>query len=166
MTIKTLKDLFVDELKDMYNAENQLTKALPQMAKKANSDTLKKALEDHLKETENHITRLEKVFKEIDMPAKGKKCDAMEGLIKEAKSMMEEVKNTNVLDAAIISAAQKVEHYEIGSYGTLRTFANLLGLTKAVDLLQETLDEESAANEKLTQIAESEVNAEAEEATA
>lgn len=166
MSVKTLKDLFIDEVKDMYNAENQLTKALPQMAKKANSDKLKKALESHLEETENHVTRLEKVFQECDVPAKGKKCDAMEGLIKEAKKMMEEVKDNNVLDAAIISAAQKIEHYEIASYGTLRTFAGLLGHSKAADLLQETLNEESAANEKLTEIAESEVNADAEAATA
>ncbi|MEO8398177.1 MAG: ferritin-like domain-containing protein [Ignavibacteriaceae bacterium] len=162
MSVKTLKDLFVDELKDMYNAENQLTKALPQMAKKATSDSLKKAFENHLKETENQIKRLEKVFDEVGIAAKGKKCEAMEGLIKEAKGMMDEVEDEDVLDAALISAAQKVEHYEIGSYGTLRTFAKLLGFSKSVDLLQENLDEEAAADEKLTEIAESEVNAEAE----
>ena len=163
MSVKTLKDLFVDGIKDMYNAENQLTKALPQMAKKANSENLRKAFEDHLKETENHVSRLEKVFQELDMSAKGKKCDAMEGLISEAKEIMNETKDTSVLDAALIGAAQKVEHYEIGSYGTLRTFANILGYSKAVDLIQENLDEEGAADKKLTEIAESEVNAEAEE---
>ena len=162
MSLKNIKDLFVDELKDMYNAENQLTKAIPQMAKKSTSNLLKKAFENHLKETENHVKRLEKVFDEVGIAAKGKKCEAMEGLVKEAKELMDEVEEDNILDAALISAAQKVEHYEIASYGTLRTFAKLLGLSKSVDLLQENLDEESAADEKLTEIAESEVNAEAE----
>ncbi len=163
MSVKTLKDLFVDELKDMYNAENQLTKALPQMAKKATSEKLKNAFESHLSETENQIKRLDKVFKELEMEPKGKKCEAMAGLVKEAKEMMDEVEDENVLDAALISAAQKVEHYEIGSYGTLRTFAEILGLSDSVDLLQENLDEEGAADEKLTKIAKSEVNAEAEQ---
>ena len=161
MSVKTLKDLFVDELKDMYNAENQLTKALPQMAKKT-SEKLKNAFESHLSETENQIKRLDKVFKELEMEPKGKKCEAMAGLVKEAKEMMDEVEDENVLDAALISAGQKVEHYEIASYGTLRTFAEILGLSDSVDLLQENLDEEGAADEKLTKIAKSEVNAEAE----
>jgi ferritin-like metal-binding protein YciE len=158
MALKSLYDLMVEELKDLYNAEKQLTKALPKMAKNASNEKLKRAFEDHLKETENQITRLEKVFKELDMAAKGKKCVAMEGIINEGKEIMEEDIDENVLDAALIAAAQKVEHYEIASYGTVRTYAQELGYSKIADLLQETLDEESSANEKLTGIAENEIN--------
>jgi len=150
---KTLKDLFVDEIKDLYNAEKQLTKALPQMAKKVTSEKLKVAFEKHLKETENQITRLEQVFKELDLTPKGKKCEAMEGLIKEGKGLMEEIDKSDTLDAALIAAAQKVEHYEIASYGTVRTYAEQLNFSKSADLLQETLEEESASNENLTELA-------------
>ena len=150
---KTLKDLFVDEIKDLYNAEKQLTKALPQMAKKVTSGKLKEAFEKHLKETENQITRLEQIFKELDLTPKGKKCEAMEGLIKEGKGLMEEIDKSDTLDAALIAAAQKVEHYEIASYGTVRTYAEQLNFSKSADLLQETLEEESASNEKLTELA-------------
>ncbi len=162
MSAKTLKDLFIDEVKDMYNAENQLTKALPQMAKKASSDKLREAFEEHLKETENQIKRLEDVFKELDLEPKGKTCEAMKGLVNEGKEIMDEIKELDVLDAGLISAAQKVEHYEIASYGTLINFSERLGLKKAGDLLKENLDEEYAADEKLTKIAESEVNKKAE----
>jgi len=150
---KTLKDLFVDEIKDLYNAEKQLTKALPQMSKKATSEELKEAFEKHLKETEKQITRLEQVFNELELTPKGKKCEAMEGLIKEGKGLMEEIDKSDTLDAALIAAAQKVEHYEIASYGTVRTYAEQLNFSKAEELLQETLEEESAANEKLTELA-------------
>ena len=162
MSAKTLKDLFIDEVKDMYNAENQLTKALPQMAKKASSDKLREAFEEHLKETENQIKRLEDVFKRLDLEPKGKTCEAMKGLVNEGKEIMDEIKELDVLDAGLISAAQKVEHYEIASYGTLINFSERLGLKKAGDLLKENLDEEYAADEKLTKIAESEVNKKAE----
>lgn len=159
--MQKLKDLFVDEIKDLYNAEKQITKALPQMAKKASSEKLKEAFENHLKETENQIKRLEQVFKELDMTPKGKKCEGIEGIISEGKEMMKEIDEPSLLDAALISAAQKVEHYEIASYGTVRTYAEMLNLGKAANLLQETLDEESNANEKLTTLALSGVNEEA-----
>jgi ferritin-like metal-binding protein YciE len=161
MAAKTLNDLFVDELQDIFNAENQLIKALQQMSKKANSDGLKMAFNNHLKETETHIERLKKVFEEIDHPVKGKTCDAMKGLIEEGKKVMEEFDKSPSIDAALISAAQKVEHYEIASYGTLRTFAEQLGLNKSAKLLQSTLDEESKANEKLTNLALEGINTEA-----
>ncbi len=160
---KTLKDLFVEEIKDLYHAEKQLTKALPQMAKKATSEELKEAFEKHLKETENQITRLEQVFKELDMTPRGKKCEAMEGLIEEGKGMIEEFDKSDTLDAALIAAAQKVEHYEIASYGTVRTYAEQLNFSKAAELLQETLEEESAANEKLNELAINSINVEAAE---
>ena len=158
---KTLKDLFVDEIKDLYNAEKQLTKALPQMAKKATSDELKEAFEKHLKETENHISRLEQVFKELDMTPKGKKCEGIEGIIQEGKSVIEEFDKSDTLDAALIASAQKAEHYEIASYGTVRTYAEQLNFSKAAELLQETLDEEAAANEKLNELALNNINMEA-----
>jgi len=159
---KTLKDLFIDEIKDLYNAEKQLTKALPQMAKKATSEELKEAFEEHLTETEKQITRLEQVFKELDMTPRGKKCLAMEGLIEEGKGIMEEIDESATLDAALIASAQKVEHYEIASYGTVKTYAEQLNYSKSVELLQDTLEEESAANEKLTELA-MEINIEAAE---
>lgn len=160
---KTLKDLFVDEIKDLYNAEKQITKALPQMVKKATSEELKEAFEKHLKETENQISRLEQVFKELDMAPRGKKCEGMEGIISEGKGMMEELDKSDTLDAALIAAAQKVEHYEIASYGTVRAYAEQLNFSKAAELLQETLEEESAANEKLNELAINSINVEAAE---
>lgn len=161
MKLESLHDLFVSELKDLYSAENQLLKALPKMAKAATADELAQAFEDHLEETETQIERLEKVFKELGVSPKGKKCKAMEGLIEEGKELMEEEAEPAVLDAALIAAAQRVEHYEIAGYGCVRTFARALGYDKAAGLLQETLDEEGAADQKLTKIAESVVNAEA-----
>ncbi|MGE5861817.1 MAG: ferritin-like domain-containing protein [Ignavibacteria bacterium] len=157
----TLRDLFVEELKDLYHAEKQITKALPQMAKKATSDQLRKAFESHLKETENQISRLEKVFKELDLTPKGKRCEGMEGIIQEGKTMMQELDKSETLDAALIAAAQKVEHYEIASYGTVRTYAQQLNLKNAANLLQETLEEEAATNEKLNDLAINQVNIEA-----
>jgi ferritin-like metal-binding protein YciE len=161
MALKSLHDLLIEELKDIYNAEKQLTRALPKMAKSASNDKLRQAFEEHLTVTENQITRLEKVFRELEMTARGKKCVGMEGIINEGKEKMEEDLDENVLDAALIASAQKVEHYEIASYGTLRTYAQQLGYEKIADMLQETLDEESNANELLTDIAESEINYEA-----
>lgn len=159
--METLKDLFIDELKDLYHAEKQITKALPQMAKKATSDQLREAFESHLKETENQISRLEKVFKELDLTPKGKRCEGMEGIIQEGKTMMQELDKSETLDAALIAAAQKVEHYEIASYGTVRTYAQQLNLKNAANLLQETLEEEAATNEKLNDLAINQVNIEA-----
>jgi ferritin-like metal-binding protein YciE len=156
-----LKDLFIDEIKDLYNAEKQITKALPQMAKKAHSEELKEAFQEHLKETEKQIERLEKIFKELDLAPRGKKCEGMEGIISEGKDIMQEIENPDLLDAALIAAAQKVEHYEIASYGTVRTYAELLNMDNAANLLQETLDEEAAADEKLTSLATQGINQEA-----
>lgn len=154
-----LKELFIDSLKDLYWAEKHLTKALPKMVKKATSDELISALETHLKETENQITRLDQVFESIGEKSGAKKCDAMEGLIKEAEGIMSETEDgTMTRDVGIIAAAQKVEHYEIASYGTVRTIADVLGYTKASALLSETLEEEKNADSLLTQVAESYVN--------
>jgi len=155
----TLQDMFELELKDIYYAEKALVKALPKMAKGANSDKLRTSIEEHLEQTKGHVERLERVFELIDVPAKGKKCEAMEGLIDEGASMLEEDAEPDVLDAGIIAAAQKVEHYEIASYGTLCTWAKQLGLEDAVDLLGETLEEEKQTDMKLTELAESEINA-------
>ena|SRR5688572_17783277 len=161
MQTDTLEELLVEELKDLYNAEQQLVKALPKMAKKATNPQLKNAFQAHLKETEGQVTRLEKVFKSLGKPAKGKKCHAMEGLIEEGKELMGEDMDEDVMDAALIAAAQKVEHYEIASYGTVRTYAQVLGNDDAAKLLQQTLDEEGATDKKLTQLAESSINLEA-----
>lgn len=158
MAIKSLQDLFVDELRDIYHAEKQLTKALPKMAKAASSDQLKQAFESHLEETRGQIERLEQIFDELDLRKRGKPCEAMEGLIEEGKEIMEETKEPEVLDAALIVAAQKVEHYEISSYGSLKALAETLGHTKVAKLLAETLKEESSADEKLNKLAVGDVN--------
>ncbi len=156
-----LRELFVAELKDIYWAENALLKAIPKMIKNASSDELIAALEDHLSVTEGQVSRLEEVFELIEVKAQGKKCEAMAGLIKEAEEIMKETKKGDVRDAGIISAAQKVEHYEIASYGTLRTFALTLEEQDAAELLEETLNEEKDADQSLTEIAEASINAEA-----
>jgi ferritin-like metal-binding protein YciE len=161
MKIQSLQDLFVDELRDLYNAENQLVKALPKMAKSASATDLQEAIEEHLEQTKNHVERLEQIFEKLEISPKGKKCLGMQGLIDEVKEVLSEGMEENVLDAAIIAAAQRVEHYEMAGYGTARTFAKMLGQKEAAQLLQETLNEESEANEKLTQLAESHINAEA-----
>ena len=158
-----LRELFVDELKDIYWAEKALVKAIPKMIENATSKDLVKALKNHLEETKNQVTRLESVFKSIGEKAEAKKCEAMDGLTKEAEEIMESTQKGVVRDAGIISAAQKVEHYEIATYGTLRTFAQTLGEDEAMSLLQESLDEEKGADVKLTVIAEGHVNAEAAE---
>ena len=158
----TLEDLFVDTLKDLYSAEKQLVKALPKMAKNAQSPDLRKAFQEHLKQTEGQVDRLERIFNtEVEGSPRGKKCMGMEGLIEEANELLQEEAEPDVLDAGLIAAAQKVEHYEISGYGTARAWARRLGYEKAAQLLEQTLEEESMANEKLTQIAESHVNMEA-----
>lgn len=166
MKTKDFNDLFEMELKDLYSAEKQLTKALPKMAKAASNEELSQAFENHLKETETHIERLEQIFKQLDIAyGRVEKCKAMEGLIEEGKKVMEEGLEPAVLDAALICAAQRVEHYEIAAYGCARTFARQLGQDKIAKLLQTTLDEEGATDKKLTDIAESVVNSEAEVST-
>jgi ferritin-like metal-binding protein YciE len=161
MNLDTLKELYANELRDLYNAEGQLVKALPKMAKAASSDELKEAFEKHLEQTKTHIERLEEVFEELGEKAKGKTCQAMKGLIEEGSEFLKADGEDSVLDAAIIVAAQKVEHYEIAGYGSVRTFAQLLGQDKSAELLQETLDEESETNELLNKLAEDIVNPEA-----
>jgi ferritin-like metal-binding protein YciE len=159
--MKSLHDLFVDQLKDIYNAENQLVKALPKVAKTATNPQLKRAVEDHLEQTRGHVERLEQVFQKLDTKARGKTCQAMEGLIEEAKELMAEKPEAAVLDAGLIARAQKVEHYEIACYSTLRTWARQLGLTESERLLEQTLQEEKADDRKLTEIGESAVNLQA-----
>ena len=163
MKIESLNTLLEEELKDIYSAEKQLLKALPKMAKNATSGELRSALEEHLEVTRNQVQRLEQVFESLGKPAKAKTCKAMQGLIEEANDVLEEDADDAVLDAGIIAAAQKVEHYEIASYGTVRTWARLCGQEEAAELLQETLDEEGEADQKLTGLAESFVNPAAEE---
>src|SRR5216110_1501856 len=161
MKLDTLQKLYTDELRDLYNAENQLLKALPKMAKAASSEDLKDAFEKHLEQTKGHVKRLEQVFDAIGEKPKGKTCRAMKGLIEEGSEILKEDGEESILDAGIIVAAQKVEHYEIAAYGSVRTFAKLLGQKKAAELLQTTLNEESEANELLNGLAESIVNPEA-----
>lgn len=158
MKLNTLNDLLVSELKDLYSAETQLLKALPRMAKSAKSPSLKQAFEEHTKATEEHRNRLEQILSDLDASPRGRKCAGMEGLIEESKEIMEMDGDAAVHDAALIAAAQRVEHYEIAAYGTARTYANMLGMSEAARLLQTTLDEEEATDQKLTDIAESEVN--------
>ena len=159
-----LQELLVDELKDIYNAENQIIKALPKMAKAASSPELKRAFERHLEETKRQVERLDQIGEALDVRMTGKKCKGMEGLIEEGKEIINEDLEDDALDAGLIGAAQKVEHYEIAAYGTARAHANMLGLNKIAKLLQQTLDEEGATDKKLTQLAESIINVEAVEA--
>jgi ferritin-like metal-binding protein YciE len=161
MADKDLNDLFLDTLKDIYYAEKQIYKSLPKMAKAANSDKLRAAFEKHEGETEAQIERLEKIFEIIGKAARGKKCDAIEGILDEGKEIMEEYEGAPALDAGLLAAAQAVEHYEISRYGTLKTWANQLGLTQAVKLLDQTLAEEKKTDETLSALAETAVNAEA-----
>src|SRR6266849_3675465 len=157
-----LKDLYIDELKDLYNAENQLVKALPKLARAAASDELRQGFEEHLEQTKGHVERLEKIIQMLVESPKGKKCKGMEGLIEEGSEMMEEDYEGSLLDAALIGAAQRVEHYEIAGYGTARSFAESLGETDHVSLLNETLEEEKETDQKLTELAK-QVNTEANE---
>jgi len=154
MQESSLKELYLKELRDIYDAEKQITKALPKMAKAASSTQLRQGFEMHLDQTKNHITRLEKIFETLDESPKGESCDGMEGLIEEGSQVMDEDLEPDAIDAGLISAAQRVEHYEMAAYGSLRTWANILGEKQAVSLLQETLDEEKETDQKLTQMAE------------
>ncbi|MDQ6808541.1 MAG: ferritin-like domain-containing protein [Verrucomicrobiota bacterium] len=163
MKLDSLNTLLEEELKDIYSAEKQLLRALPKMAKKATSSELKTALQEHLEVTRNQVERLESVFQELGKSPKAKTCAAMKGLIEEATEMMEEDAEDAVMDAAIIGCAQKVEHYEIATYGTLRTWATQVGEETAAELLEQTLKEEEEADQRLTGIAESGVNQEADE---
>jgi ferritin-like metal-binding protein YciE len=159
--MKTLKNLFLDELADMYDAERRIVKALPKMAKAATSPDLKAAIKSHLKETEGHVTKLEQVFQSFEEKAKGKTCEATVGLLKEGDEIAADFKGSPALNAALISAAQKVEHYEMASYGCLHEWAGLLGNKEAAGLLEKILGEEKAANETLTKLARARSNAEA-----
>src|SRR6476469_4557603 len=163
MKMQTLRDLYIDELKDIYDAENQIVKALAKMAKAASNEELRAAFEQHLDQTQTQIERLEQIFEELEEKAKGEKCEATRGLLEEAKKMMEEAEDEDVRDAAMIGSAQKVEHYEIAAYGTLRTYAELLGYDEQAELLQETLDEEKETDENLTELAVTCINMEANE---
>ena len=158
MSLDSLQNLFVTELKDIYNAEKQLVTALPRIAKAARSAQLAEAITKHLKETEGHVARLEEIFQSLGLPARGKKCKGMEGLLEEGKEVMEEEAQESVRDAALISAAQKVEHYEIVAYGCLRSYAQILGHNDAAKRLEQTLKEEEAADEKLNELAEGGIN--------
>lgn len=161
MKMATLKDLFVEEIKDLYSAEKQLIKALPKMAKAASSEELRQGFLDHLEQTKGHAERLEKVFELLGQKPRAKTCKAMEGLIEEGKELLEEDADAEVLDAGLIAAAQRVEHYEIAGYGCVRTYAELLGEDEARELLQQTLDEEAETDKKLSELAE-QINVDAE----
>ncbi len=160
MEINSLRELYIDQLRDLYDAENQLIKALPRMAKEASSDELRQAIEEHLEQTRGQAERLEQIFEQLGEKPKAKKCKGMQGVIEEGKETLEEDMEEDTKDAAIIAAAQRVEHYEISGYGTARTYANLLGENEAAELLEETLNEEKETDQKLTQLAE-EINVEA-----
>jgi ferritin-like metal-binding protein YciE len=163
MKEKALKELYIAELRDLYNAENQLTKALPRMAKAATSDELRSGFQEHLEQTKGHVQRLEQIFTKLGEKPTGKKCKGMEGLVEEGKEMIEEEDlEDEARDAGLISAAQRVEHYEIAAYGCVRTYANLLGDTEAAGRLEETLQEEKETDKKLTKLAEK-INVEANE---
>ena len=162
MPNESFKNLYVDELKDLYSAENQLVKALPKMAKAATSEELREGFEEHLEQTKGQVQRLETIFQSLNESPKGKKCMGMEGLVKEGSEVMEEDLEDAVLDAALIGAAQRVEHYEIAAYGTVCEFAKGLGETKHASLLEKTLEEEKETDEKLTELAK-EINAQANE---
>jgi len=159
--ITNLRDVYVEQLKDLYNAEQQLVKALPKMAKAATSPDLAQGFEEHLEQTKGHVNRLEEIFKKLDQKPSGKKCKAMEGLIKEGSETIEEDASDAAKDALLIAAAQRVEHYEIAGYGSVKTYADLLGESEAAELLSETLQEEKDTDEKLTEAAQT-INAEAE----
>lgn len=158
MQNESIRVLYIDELKDLYSAETQLVKALPKLVKASSNDDLRQAFEDHLEQTNEHVARLEQIFEMLEEKPTGKKCLGMEGLVKEGAETMQEDYEEGIMDAAIIGAAQRVEHYEIAGYGTVRAFAELLGETEHVSLLEQTLEEEKQADEKLTELAQ-EINA-------
>ena len=158
MPVKSVRDLLLNELRDLYDAEKQLVKALPKMAKASSSEQLRQAFQEHLEQTKHQVERLEQAFDRLDVTARGKRCEAMRGLIDEAGEVMEEIKTPQVLDAALIAGAQKVEHYEIAAYGSVRTLAEACRHQEVAQLMDETLEEEKEADQKLNQIALSEVN--------
>ncbi|MEP7306382.1 MAG: ferritin-like domain-containing protein [Acidobacteriota bacterium] len=162
--VKTLHDAFLDELRDAYDAEKQLTKALPKMAKAASSPKLRQAFESHLEETRGHVTRLEEVFASLDEKVRGKHCDGIEGIIEEGKAVMEEDFDDATMDACLIAGGQRAEHYEMAAYGSLIAWARVMNHTEAAELLRETLDEEKAADKKLSSLAEGGINQEAADA--
>jgi len=164
MEMSTLQDLYLDELRDLLSAEGQIIKALPKMAKKASSPELQQAFTSHLEESKGHLERLNQIFEKMGEKPRAKKCKGIEGIIEEGKDVMEDAENEEVLDAALIAAAQRVEHYEMAAYGTVRTYARLLGDEQAARLLQQTLDEEGETDKKLSALAESGINVEAAEA--
>jgi ferritin-like metal-binding protein YciE len=161
MKLESLKDLYLEQLKDLYSAETQLVGGLPDMARAATSQDLKAAFNDHLRQTEEHVRRLERIFQDLQQDPKGHTCEGMKGLIKEGQEMIKMRGEAAVIDAGLIAAAQRVEHYEIAGYGTVRTYAELLGKEDHVTLLERTLQEEEQADELLTELAESHVNEEA-----
>jgi ferritin-like metal-binding protein YciE len=161
MKLESLKDLYLEQLRDIYSAETQILDALPKMAEAANSADLKKGFNDHLRQTEEHVRRLEQIFKDLQESPKGETCDGMKGLLKEGGSMTKSKGEPAAIDAGLIASAQRVEHYEIAAYGTVRTYAETLGQTTHVSLLEKTLKEEKQTDEKLTQLAESHINQEA-----
>ncbi len=158
MKLKSLDDLLVDELRDLYDAEHQITKSLPKMAEKASSSELRSAFREHLQVTGQHIQRLEQVFQQLGQSGKGKSCEAMQGILRQGEQTMQEEADPEVMDAALIAAAQRVEHYEIAGYGAVRAYAQQLGHNQVARLLQQTLNEEGEADKKLTQIAERSIN--------
>jgi ferritin-like metal-binding protein YciE len=161
MKIESMEDLFLEQIEDLYDAEKRLVKALPKMAEASTSQSLRQAFQSHLLETEGHVTRLEKVFGMLGKDPKGQTCDAMKGLISEGEDIVSDIDKSSVRDAGVIAAGNRVEHYEIAAYGSARTFAQTLGLTQAAALLEQTLQEEKKADQKLTQLAESMINEEA-----
>jgi ferritin-like metal-binding protein YciE len=161
MSVTTLQDLYLEELKDLLSAENQILKALPKMAKATHSSDLRGALEEHLEQTKGHVERLEQILDGMGEKPRPKKCKGMEGILSEGSDFLKEAAGTEVVDAGLIAGAQRVEHYEIAAYGSVRSYAELLGQEEAAELLQLTLDEEITADEKLTQLAESGINSEA-----
>jgi ferritin-like metal-binding protein YciE len=158
MKIETMEDLFLEQVEDLYDAERRLVKALPKMAEAATSQALRQAFESHLLETEGHVSRLESVFRTLGQDPKTHTCDAMKGLISEGEDLIGDIDQSSLRDAGLIAAANRVEHYEIAAYGSARTFAQTLGLDEAASLLQQTLQEEKRADQKLTQLAESMIN--------
>jgi ferritin-like metal-binding protein YciE len=161
MKIETMENLFLEQVEDLYDAEKRLVKALPKMAEASTSQTLRQAFESHLMETEGHVSRLENIFRILGQDPKSHTCDAMKGLISEGEDVVSDIDQSSLRDAGLIAAANRVEHYEIAAYGSARTFADILGLTEAALLLEQTLQEEKKADQKLTQLAESLINDEA-----
>lgn len=161
MKMESLNDLFTEELKDLYHAEKQILKALPRIAKAASTQELKDAFEEHYEETKIQVERLDRIFEQLGMPSRGKKCEGMEGILSEGDKILEEKSDPMVKDAALIASAQKVEHYEMASYGTLRTYAELLGNKEVAGILDETLQEEKETDKKLTKLATSSINRQA-----